>query len=66
VFEEDILAKVAEIKLLAEALANAHDEGKAQLQRDVKFSAVVGKLREAIGDNKQLKATQARLNMNVH
>jgi hypothetical protein len=37
VLEEDILAKVVEMKLLAEALANAHDEERAQRQRDVDF-----------------------------
>jgi hypothetical protein len=41
VLEEDILAKVAEIKLLA----NAQDEERVQRQRDVEFSAVEGKLR---------------------
>jgi hypothetical protein len=66
VLEEDILANVAETKLLAEALANAQNEERAQRQRDVEFSAVEGKLREAITDNKQLKATVPSLKRKVH
>jgi CRISPR/Cas system CMR-associated protein Cmr5 small subunit len=61
VLKEDILAKIDEIKLLAEALANAHDEERAHRQRDAEFSTVEGKLREAITYNKQLKATMASL-----
>jgi hypothetical protein len=51
VLEEDILAKDAEITLLAEALANAHDEERVQRQRDVEFSAMEGKLSDAITDH---------------
>jgi hypothetical protein len=67
VLEEDILAKVAEIKLLADgALANAQDEERVHRERDVEFSALEGKLIEAITDNKQLKATMASLKRKVH
>jgi hypothetical protein len=66
VLEEDILPKVSEIELLAETLASAYDEERAQRQRDVEFSAVEGKLREAITNNKQLKSTVASLKRQMH
>jgi hypothetical protein len=66
VLEEGILAKVAEITLLAEALVNPLDGERVQRQRDVEFSTVEGNLSEAITDNKQLKAIVASLKRKVH
>jgi hypothetical protein len=64
--EEDILVKVVEMKLLAEAFANALNEESAQRQRDAEFSTVKGNLREAETDNKQHKATVDSLKKKVH
>jgi myosin heavy subunit len=66
VVEEENLAKVAEVKSLTKALANARDSELVRRPRDAELAAMEAKVKEAHAIVKRLKNTATRLKKDAH